>query len=50
MKTYKQLIEDGFSTCENTVQKYRKELGIKAILAVKKPNLSEPNKEHTIYT
>ncbi|ASG67425.1 IS3 family transposase [Francisella halioticida] len=52
IKAHKQLIEDGFSICENTVQKYRKELGIKAILAVKKPNLnlSEPNKEHAIYS
>ena len=50
MKAHKQLIEDGFSICENTVQKYRKELSIKAILAVKKPNLSEPNKEHAIYS
>jgi putative transposase len=52
IKAHKQLIEDGFSICENTTQKYRKELGIKAILAVKKPslNLSEPNKEHTIYS
>ena len=30
--------------------KYRKELGIKAVLAVKKPKLSEPNKEHAIYS
>ncbi|BCD90310.1 integrase [Francisella halioticida] len=52
IKAHKQLIEDRFSICENTVQKYRKELGIKAILAVKKPNLnlSEPNKEHAIYS
>ncbi|ASG67529.1 IS3 family transposase [Francisella halioticida] len=52
IKAHKQLIEDEFSICENTVQKYRKELGIKAILAVKKPNLnlSEPNKEHAIYS
>lgn len=50
MKAHKQLIEDGFIVCENSVQKYRKELGIKAILAVKKPNLSEPNKEHAIYS
>jgi len=50
MKSHKQLIEDGFSVCENTVQKYRQELGIKAILAVKKPNLSAPSKEHAIYS
>ena len=50
IKAQKQLIEDGYSVCENTVMKYRKELGVKAILAVKKPNLSEPNKEHAIYS
>ena len=50
IKAQKHLIEDGFSICENTVMKYRKELGIKAVLAVKKPNLSEPNKEHAIYS
>ena len=50
MKAHKQLVEDGFSACENTVQKYRQELGIQAILAVKKPNLSAPSKEHSIYS
>lgn len=50
MKAHKQLIENGFSACENTVQKYRQELGIQAILAVKKPNLSAPSKEHAIYS
>lgn len=50
IKAQKQLIEDGYIVCENTVMKYRKELGVKAILAVKKPNLSKPNKEHAIYS
>jgi putative transposase len=50
IKAHKQLIEDVFRLCENTTQKYRKELGIKAILAVKKPKLSEPNKEHAVYS
>lgn len=50
IKAHKQLLEDGYRVSENTVQKYRKELGIKAILAVKKPNLSQPNKQHTIYS
>ena len=49
-KVYYQLLEDGFMTSPNTVQKYRKELGLKAILAVKKPNLSRPNKEHAIHS
>ena len=50
MKAHKQLIEDGFNGCENTVQKYMQELGIQAILAVKKSNLSTPSKEHAIYS
>lgn len=49
-KVYYQLLEDGFMTSANTVQKYRKELGLKAILAVKKPKLSQPNKEHAIHS
>jgi putative transposase len=49
IKAQKQLNEEGYSICENTVMKYRKELGIKAILAVRKPKLTEPNKEHAIY-
>jgi putative transposase len=50
MKAHKQLTEDRFRLCENTMQKYLKELGIKAILAVKKTKLSEPNKEDAIYS
>ena len=50
IKAHKQLLEDGYSISENTVHKYRQELGIKAILAVKKPNLSLGNKEHAIYS
>jgi putative transposase len=50
IKAHRQLLEDGHIISENTVQKYRKELGVKAILAVKKPNLSKPNKQHTIYS
>ena len=34
-KVYRQLLEDGYRVSLNTVSKYRKELGIKAILAVK---------------
>ena len=40
IKVYKQLLEDGFSVSPNTVQKYRKELGLRAILAVRAPNTS----------
>lgn len=50
IKAHRQLLEDGYSISENTVHKYRQELGIKAILAVKKRNLSLGNKEHAIYS
>ena len=50
IKAHRQLVEDGYSISENTVHKYRKALDIKAILAVKKPNLSLGNKEHAIYS
>jgi len=35
LKVHQQLLEDGFDISPNTVQKYRKEMGLKAILAVK---------------
>ena len=35
LKVHKQLLEDGFRVSVNTVQKYRQELGLKAVLAVK---------------
>jgi len=47
---YKQLLEDGFSVSPNTVQKYRKELGLRAVLAVRTPNTSLGNKQHPIYS
>ena len=50
IKAHRQLLEDGYFISENTVHKYRQALGIKAILAVKKPNLSLGNKEHAIYS
>jgi putative transposase len=50
LKVHQQLLEDGYQVCVNSVQKYRKELGLKAILAVRPPNLSEPIKEHKKYT
>ena len=50
LKVHQQLLEDGFSISLNTVQKYRKEMGLKAVLAVKPPNLSEPSKEHKKYS
>ena len=50
MKVYHQLIEDGFSVSPNTVLAYRKELGLKAILAVRPPNTSLADKQHPKYT
>lgn len=50
LKVHQQLLEDGYSICVNSVQKYRKELGLKAILAVRPPNMSQPIKEHKKYT
>ena len=49
IKAHRQLRQEGYHVCENTVQKYRKELEIKAVLAVKPPNLSKKNKQHTVY-
>ena len=36
-KVHCQLLENGFNVCLNTVEAYRKELGLKAILAVREP-------------
>lgn len=49
LKVHQQLLEDGYQVCVNTVQQYRKELGLKAVLAVKPPNTSEPSKQHIKY-
>lgn len=43
---HQQLLEDGFDVSINTVQKYRKELGLKAVLAVRAPNTSWADKQH----
>ena len=50
LKVHRQLLEDGFTVSPNTVQKYRKELGLRAILAVRAPYTSLGNKEHPIYS
>ena len=50
LKVHQQLLEDGFLISPNTVMKYRKELGLKAILAVKAPNTSKGNKQHPKYS
>jgi len=46
MKVYHQLLEDGFTVSPNTVLAYRKELGLKAVLAVRAPNTSWADKQH----
>ncbi len=46
MKVYHQLLEDGFSISPNTVLVYRRELGLQAIIAVRPPNTSWPDKQH----
>ncbi len=50
-KVHCQLLENGFNVCLNTVEAYRKELGLKAILAVKEPiYLTQPNIAHPKYS
>jgi len=48
-KVHQQLLEDGFKVSLNTVASYRKELGLKAVLAVKQANTTVPIKEHKKY-
>ena len=46
-KVHYQLLENGYSVSLNTVQSYRKELGLKAILAVREPiSLTQANIQH----
>jgi len=45
-KVHQQLLEDGYTVSLNTVSKYRKEMNLKAILAVKPINTTTPNKQH----
>ena len=49
-KVHKQLLEDGVKVSLNTVARYRQELGLKAVLAVKQVNTTIPIKEHKKYT
>jgi len=46
LKVHRQLLEDGYNVSLNTVSKYRKEMNLKAILAVKPINTTTPNKQH----
>ena len=46
-KVHCQLLENDFSVSLNTVETYRKELGLRAILAVREPIcLTQPNIQH----
>ena len=49
-KVHQQLLEDGIKVSLNTVARYRQELGLKAVLAVKQVNTTMPIKEHKKYT
>jgi putative transposase len=50
VKVHQQLLEEGCSVSLNTVSKYRKELGLRAVLAVRQVNTSVPVKEHKKYS
>jgi putative transposase len=49
-KVHRQLLEDGIKVSLNTVERYRQELGLKAVLAVKQVNTTIPIKEHKKHT
>ncbi|MCX5773036.1 MAG: IS3 family transposase [Fusobacteria bacterium] len=49
-KVHQALQEEGYSISVNTISKYRKELKLEPILAVKAPNLSQPNAAHKKYS
>jgi len=48
-KVHKQLIEDGFQVSLNTVSKYPKELGLRAVLAVKPISTTMSDVKHPKY-
>ena len=48
-KVYRQLLEEGYTVSLNTVSKYRKELGIKAVLAVKPVSTTVSDDRHPKY-
>lgn len=50
LKVHQQLLDEGISVSPNTVFKYRKELGLKAILAVRPINTTQANPEHKKYS
>jgi len=50
LKVHQELLDKGHSICINTVREYRKQLGLKAVLAVRAPNTSWANKQHPKYS
>ena len=49
-KVHQQLLEDGFKVSLNSVSKYRRELGLKAVLAVKPISTTMADKQHPKYS
>jgi putative transposase len=49
-KVHQQLLEDGVKVSLNTVARYRQELGLQAVLAVKQVGTTIPIKEHKKYS
>jgi len=49
-KVHQQLLDDGTKVSLNTVARYRQELGLQAVLAVKQVNTTMPIKEHKKYS
>ena len=49
-KVYRKLLEEGYKVSLNTVSKYRRELGIKAILAVKPASTTVADETHPKYS
>ena len=49
-KVHQQLLEDGFPVSLNTVSKYRKELGLRAVLAVKPISTTMADAQHPKYS
>ena len=48
-KVYRQLLQEGYTISLNTISKYRKELGIKAVLAVKPITTTVSDDKHPKY-
>lgn len=48
-KVHQQLLEDGFAVSLNTVSKYRKELGLRAVLAVRPISTTVADEQHPKY-